>query len=148
MKKLIVLMGLFVAGFSFANAQAQKSEINATRQKSNDDLKEKGAAFLAEQEKRVAELNEVVGLNDGQQKKIADINKQQNEKLRAIYVKYNNEESKDSKALGKEEMRKINAERKDMIKSVLTKEQQEKWSAYEATKKAEKADDHSGHNHK
>ncbi|MEZ4915534.1 MAG: hypothetical protein R2836_00950 [Chitinophagales bacterium] len=25
-----------------------------------------------------------------------------------------------------------------MIKSVLTKEQQEKWSAYEATKKAEK----------
>lgn len=144
-------MGLFVAGFSFANAQAQKSEVNATHQRSDDDLKSKEAAFLEKQDKRIAELNEVVALTAGQQSKIADINKQQNEKLRAVYVKYNSVKNEDSKALGKEDMKKINAERKDMIKSVLTKEQQEKWSAYEATKKAEKAekaDDHSGHNHK
>ena len=131
--KKIFLSTLFLLGtILISNAQEAKIEGQSVRKEIPQNKKFEGK--VEKQNKRASEMDEVVGLTTKQKVEVANINMEQNTKMKTVRLKY-----AEQKAEGREsmqaEIKEIQKERKTRTKEVLTPEQKQKWKQHQKSKK-------------
>lgn len=156
MKKIIGILTIAVLGttMSFAQNVKQKGKSGKQRTQETKQVVEEstevtpvtktktpgsrnhapGAKMNAKSQNQTSEMDKIVGLNEDQKNKIAVINKEQNEKAKAIRMKYSKDESSD-KSVMKTEIKAIQQDRKQRVRQVLTPAQKVKWKEHKQAKK-------------
>lgn len=139
MKKIIGILTIAALGTTMSFAQngngGGKGKNQPTQEKMGPGAKHNKMEMKSNN--KTSEMDEVVNLDEKQKNEIAVINKEQNEKAKAIRMKYSKDESAD-KSLMQEEIKAVQQERKERVDKVLTPEQNTKWKEHKKAQREEK----------
>lgn len=131
MRKLSSIIAVLLMGLTTAFAQDLKSE-KAVESKPKTAVQKKKSTQHQKQNERVMEMDKVVSFSEDQKMEIQKIHDESHKQVLELRAKY---KDVDDKSPMKEEMKKINMEKRRKVKAVMNDKQMEKWEAHKKANK-------------